>query len=288
MELGFSPLVVTKPDKPRKRGHELLGTPIREKATSLGLEIWPLETLREAAVVSKFKEWKPDLIVSIAYGGYIPKELLTLPSIGCVNLHPSLLPHYRGAAPVQRALMAGETETGLTLATVSEQWDAGDILFQERHAIDLDDNAGTLLERLAHRGASLISSAIPSLLQKKIVATPQDGTQATYAPKIQDEETWIGWSHRASDITNQIRGLAPTPGARTHFPGGVAKIFKAQVVPGEGLPGSLLRLEKEGPVVGTGERALLLLFVQPENRKVMTGKDLVNGYRLQENQSFHD
>lgn len=284
--MGIAPAVVTKPDKPAKRGQQLQATPVKAAAVKLQLPIHQPEHLSDFTFMNYLSAEKPDLILSIAYGEFIPSEILRMPRLGCINLHPSLLPKYRGAAPVQRALMAGESKTGITLAYVTEAWDAGDILLQEPYPIEPDDDAGRLLGKLGDAGASLIKKAMPLILEKKFQATPQVEREATYAPKIKGSETWINWKMSGSEIRNFIRGLSPEPGARTRFNTSLVKIYSARVLPQSGTQGIIIDLEKDGPVVACGNDAIVLTQIQPENRNIMSGKDFMNGYRLQKGQSF--
>lgn len=286
MELGHRPIVITKPDKPSGRNNRIQSTPVKKAALEMNLEVWTPENLKSSEIFEKILEKKPVLIVTAAYGEYIPSRFLELPSRGCINVHPSMLPKYRGAAPVQRALMAGETETGVSIATVAEKWDSGDILLQESFAISPVENAATLLEKLANRGAALLKKVVPMLLEGDAKRIPQDEGKATYAEKIQDKDLWIDWNLPAEKIANQVRGLAPDPGARSLHREVMIKVLKAQAVQGIGAPGTILRLEQEGPVVAAGANSVLFLEAQPQNRNVMSGRDFVNGFRLQVGEKF--
>jgi len=285
-ELGFHPLVITKPDKPARRGQKLTGTALKEKAEELQLSLLQPVSLKEPELVEAMKKENPELIISIAYGGYIPPEILDIPKLGTINLHPSLLPKYRGAAPVERALMAGEVKTGVTLAYVSPEWDAGDVLAQIDCAINPEDDAGTLLAKLAEAGASLLKKQLPLILDGKAVAHPQDHPKATMAPKIAESETWIDWQRPAQELVNQVRGLSPHRAVQTRFRDKLLKIYKAAVVPVQGTPGFVAAVTPEGPAVAAKKEAVLLLKVKPENRKEMSGRDFVNGYAIEENKRF--
>jgi len=286
IDLGIAPIVLTKPDKPAHRGQKLQATPVKSSALLHQLSVLQPPTLKDPTVVEQLKNENPDLFVSIAYGEYIPKEILEIPKLGTINLHPSLLPKYRGAAPVQRALMAGETETGITVAEVTQAWDAGDILAQERFPIAPEDDTGSLLDKLADRGAAMLKGLLPKLLDNKVARTPQNHPEATFAPMIRDEERWIDWKRPADEIVNLIRGLSPKPGARARFKGGQLLIYRARTVSTSGTPGTVVSLEKEGPAIAAGEGALLPLDLLPENRKRMSGKDFMNGYHLQIGQTI--
>lgn len=262
---------------------------MKEAALRLGLDVWEPGDLKAPEFFLLFQNENPDLIVSAAYGGYIPVEILNLPPRGAVNLHPSLLPRYRGAAPVQRALMAGEAETGVTLAMMSEKWDAGEILAQEKFSVRPDDDAGSLLDRLAIEAARILKNALPAILEGKAARTPQDHAQATFAPAIKKEDQRIDWNAPARGVVNRIRGLAPEPGARAAFGGAGVTIFKASARDDAGAaagPGVIVRVEKEGPVVAAGSGAVVIERLQPDSRKILTGREFVNGYRVQAGQTF--
>lgn len=286
VESKFFPLVITKPDKPSGRGKKTGNTPIKKAAQELGLNLLQPETLKAPEVHRKFQQEAPLLIISIAYGDYIPPEILKLPRAGCVNLHPSLLPKYRGAAPVQRAIMAGDKETGITLAYVTPQWDAGDVLMQEPAPIEVHDTSGSLLQKLAIKGGSMLQRALPLLLEGKLSGVPQESSKATFAPKIKESESWIDWNAPAVVIFNLVRGLAPAPSAKTKLSGKLIKIHQVELVSGRASPGEIADLREQGPVIGTGTQLLVLRMVQPENRKIISGKDFINGYRLQKGQIF--
>jgi methionyl-tRNA formyltransferase len=256
--------------------------------------------LKSFEFFERLKEKESDLIFSAAYGSYIPTEILHLPKFGSINLHPSLLPLYRGAAPVQRALMSGARESGITLAYMTEKWDQGEILAQKSFPVLEEDDSGTLLEKLAEAGVFLLDQTLPKLFRKEIVPVPQDDSKATYAPALKKEETWIQWGKPAEKIHNQIRGLSPDPGARTLFQGKQIKILKAGVLEEKGLtefgvrlallpqmqPGTIIGIEPEGPVVVCGKDLLLILKIQPESRGILSGRDFLNGYRVQILQQF--
>lgn len=273
--LSLHPMVITKPDKPAGRGKRQQATPVKTASRQLGLEILELETLQNSLSLRKIHDKKPELLISAAYGNYIPPDLLIYPSL---NVHPSLLPKYRGAAPIERVLMAGETLTGVTIAYIAEEWDSGDIVLQQSYPIAPEENAGMLREKLAALGATLLGEAIAKFFAGQLTAIPQDSSKKSFAPKIKEEETWIHWTRPALQIHNQIRGLSPAPGARSLFRGTRIKILQSRMVSGGGKPGDILRLEPEGPVVSAREEALLFLQVQPENRKIFSGKDFLNGY----------
>lgn len=284
VELGLHPIVITKPDKPAKRGQKISGTDVKEAAQKLGLSIWQPASLNE--MIEPIKKEKPELIVSIAYGGYIPPEILSIPKLGTINLHPSLLPKYRGAAPVERALMAGETETGVTVAYVTHEWDAGDLLAQEKASMDAEADAGSLLNELANQGAGLLKKTLPIVLSEKAKAVPQDSKKATYAPRIKENERLIDWTKSAGEIVNQIRGLSPHRAAQTTFRMKRLNIYKGKEIQASGKPGTVLSISSEGPVIAAKKNAVLLFSVKPENKNQMSGRDFVNGYAIKEKEQL--
>ena len=265
--------VVAQPDKPAGRGKKLTPPPTKVLAQKLGIPVYQPEKKRE--LIPIVKELKPDCVVVVAYGKILPKEVLEIPPYGTVNLHASLLPKYRGAAPIQRAIMAGEKETGNTVMLVNEEMDAGDILTQEKIPIEEEDNFITLSEKLANRGAKLLVNTLKLWFEGKIKPVPQDHEKATYAPPVQKEEFRICWKAPAESVRDRIRGLYPN--AFTTFRGNRIKILKAKVVDLEGYPGEIQDTKKF--IVACGERSLEILeLISPKGKK-MSGEDFMRGYR---------
>jgi len=265
--------VIAQPDKPAGRGKKLTPPPTKVLAQKLGIPVYQPEKKRE--LIPIVKELKPDCVVVVAYGKILPKEVLEIPPYGTVNLHASLLPKYRGAAPIQRAIMAGEKETGNTVMLVNEEMDAGDILTQEKIPIEEEDNFITLSEKLANRGAKLLVNTLKLWFEGKIKPVPQDHEKATYAPPVQKEEFRICWKAPAESVRDRIRGLYPN--AFTTFRGNRIKILKAKVVDLEGYPGEIQDTKKF--IVACGERSLEILeLISPKGKK-MSGEDFMRGYR---------
>ncbi|MBI2876864.1 MAG: methionyl-tRNA formyltransferase [Candidatus Tectomicrobia bacterium] len=274
--------VVTQPDKPQGRGQRLAPPPIKELAESLGLPVLQPVKIREEGAIQTLRELAPELAVVVAYGQLLPNTVLTLPARGCINLHASLLPKYRGAGPIAWALLNGEEETGVTSMLIEEALDSGPILLQERVPIHEEDTAGSLHDRLAEIGARLLVKTVEGVGQGRLRPQPQDHEKATYAPKLQKSDGRIDWSRPGRQIYNQIRGLDPWPGAYTSLKEEGLKIWSAR--PGAGVlereAGAVISVEDAGILVQTGEGALLLRELQPESRRRMTAKEFLAGHPL--------
>jgi methionyl-tRNA formyltransferase len=276
--------VVSQPPKPAGRGMHLTKTPVHQVAESLGLPVWTPERCRNPAFIEQVRTLAPDLIVLAAYGKILPAELLQIAPLGNWNLHPSLLPKYRGAAPIQHAILNGETETGVTLMEMTPEMDAGDIYLQVVEPIDPAEDAGMVEQRLAERAASLLLEGLERLRQGTLTRTPQDHSQATYAPLIRKEDTFIRWEEPAERCHNRVRAFSPKPGACTYWRGKLLKIWRTEPIPSPevpGEPGVLLQVHADGLVVACGRDALRILELQPENRARMSAKAFINGYRPQ-------
>ncbi len=275
--------VVTQPDRPKGRGLKVAACPVKQLAADLNLHVLSPEKVGAEASVHEIESLRPDLIVVAAYGQYIKPAVLDLPRLGSINLHPSLLPKYRGAAPIQMAVANGETVTGVSIIDVAREMDAGDILLQEPVAIDPDDTAGSLTPRLAEVGAELMRRAVDLIRDGSVTRTPQDPTVATYVSKLTKADGRIDWTSGAEEIRNRIRGFNPWPACFCEIPAGSeqsVKVWKARVEPGDGAPGSVLETGAEGPLVATGEQALRLLELQPPGKKAMPGGAFLNGHPL--------
>ncbi|NYE58252.1 methionyl-tRNA formyltransferase [Carboxydothermus ferrireducens] len=273
-------LVVTKPDAAAGRGKKVISSPVKLFAQENHLRvITPLKFNEE--VYREILAVKPEVIVVAAYGKLLPREILNIPPYGCLNIHASLLPFYRGAAPIERCLMAGEKETGITIMYMDEGLDTGDIALQEKVAINQEITGGELREILAEIGADLIIEALKRLREGGLPRVPQDHQLATYAPPLKKEDEIIHWADSAEKIRNQIRALNPVPGAYTVFRGKKIKIWKAKVGEFSGKkPGEIIFADrKNGFLVATGERGLQILELQPEGGKKMSWESFLNGYR---------
>lgn len=274
--------VITQPDKKQGRGMHLSYTPIKQAAQELKLKIYqPLE-VNDTEVVNKLKEFKPDLFVAIAYGQFLSDELLGIPKFFAINLHASLLPKYRGAAPVNWALINGERKTGNSLIKLSKKMDAGALLLQEETKIADSETAVFLEERLSHMGVALLLNSIDAIANGRYNLTDQDESKATLAPRLKKNDGLIDWSKPAQDIYNLIRGCSDWPGAFTHYKGKMLKVFQTQVIksPDKFSPGELVHVSNEGLSVGTGKGILLIKELQLEGKRRMPVSDFLSGHQL--------
>lgn len=274
--------VITQPDRPRGRGRQLAAPPVARLAQEAGVRLLQPPHLRSADVLATLRELAPELLVTAAYGKIIPQDALTLPPLGCINVHPSLLPRYRGASPIQAAILHGEEETGVTIMYQSAALDAGDIILQRRVPIAPDDTARTLLATLAEVGAEALIDALHLIAEGRAPRIPQDAAQASYAAKLEKAHGRIDWSRPAGELVRVIRAMDPWPSAYTWHRGLRLKIWQARAVVGEGEAGVVLDVRPgEGVVVGTGAGGLLVLDLQPEGRRRMTADEYARGARLQ-------
>jgi methionyl-tRNA formyltransferase len=274
--------VVSQPDKPRGRDLKLQPTPVKVVALAQGLTVLQPKRARDEAFVAELRNLKPDLIVVAAYGQILPPAILELPRHGCLNVHTSLLPKYRGAAPIQWAILDGEAETGVTIMKMDVGLDTGDILTQVTTPIAQDDNAQTLHDRLAQLGAELLIRAIPDYVAGKLVPRPQPAEGATYARKITKEDGRLDWNLPARQLWNRVRGLVPWPGAFTHqrLEGSLRllKVWQAEVMPGlSSRPGEVTSADRNGIVVACGEGALRILQMQREGGRRLSAQDFLAG-----------
>jgi len=273
--------VVTRPDRPRGRGWKERPSPVKELALQKGIEIWQPERLSDPSFLDKVREAEPEVILVAGYGAILPSSLLEIPPWGGLNLHPSLLPRYRGMAPVIRALMSGEESTGVTVARMTSRVDAGDIVFQERVEILPEDNRESLERKLARVGAGLLLRALRLIARGEgLPSRSQDESQATYAPPLRPEEEWIDWTCPAREIVNLVRALAPSPGASALVGGRLIKVLRAEAVEGRGLPGEVLEVGGESFTVAAGEGAVRVLAVKPAGGRAMEAGAYLRGHRL--------
>ncbi len=274
--------VVTQPDRPRGRGQKLWPTPVKKKALELGLVVAQPESLKDEQFLEYLNRLNPDLIIAVAYGNIIPSEILEMPPEGCINLHPSLLPCYRGASPIQSALLNGESVTGVSVIYMAPELDAGDIIMQEEEEIRPRDCTGDLHDRLARKGAEIILRSVDAIARGEARPEPQDHRQASYTAPLEKSDEMIDWKAGAEDIFNQVRALSPVPGATAFYQGRRVKVKKARLPRQEanGEPGEIIGLNDEGIEVATGNGTLVITRVQPEGKKEMNALDFWRGYRL--------
>lgn len=272
--------VVTQPDRPAGRGRQVAEPPVKRRALAAGLAVLQPNRLRDAGVFEQLAAWAPDLIVVAAYGQILPPAWLALPRFGCVNVHASLLPRWRGAAPVAAALLAGDAQTGVTLMQMEAGLDTGPILAQKPMAIRPDDTTATLTERLGRAGADLLLACLPKLLTGELPGQPQDQAQATYAPQLRKEAGRLDFGRPAVELERQIRAYSPWPGAFATWHDGRLKVVKARVLEtSQAEPAGRVFAAVEGPAVACGDGALLLETVQPAGRKPMAGLEYLRGAR---------
>lgn len=283
--------VVTQPDRPKGRGHAVAMSAVKTRALALGLPVLQPEKIRkEPEFVQKLRDMNPDVIVVAAFGQILPKDVLDIPRLGCVNVHASLLPKYRGAAPIQWAVINGEKETGVTTMLMDEGLDDGDILEQKTVALDPKETGGSLFDRLADAGAELIVSTLKKLEKGEITPIKQNDAEATHVGMLKKETGDIDWKKDARSIECLIRGLNPWPTAFSSLDGQTIKIWDADVVSAndnkEAAPGEILRADKSGILVRTGDGDLLIRELQPLGKRRMTAEQYLNGHKIQAGEHF--
>lgn len=272
--------VFTQPDKPRNRGMKPAPPPVKRLAEARGTPVYQPASLRDPNVPEVLKSLRPDLIVVAAYGKLLPPSVLKLPRLGCVNVHASLLPKYRGAAPIHWAVLNGETETGITIMSMAEALDAGDVLLQMKTPIGPEETSETLHDRLSVLGAEALSRALPLLAAGKLLPVPQDHDKATYAPMLSRELSEVDWNRPAAAILNQIRGLLPWPAAGTNLGGKRLKLLEAKPGgPCSDPAGMVLPSHGEGILVSCGDgSAVCITRVQGDGGKKMAASDYLRGH----------
>lgn len=290
LERGYEVVgVVTQPDRPKGRKKTLTPPPVKEAALLHGLPLLQPERMRSPEAVGAVSELKPDLIVTAAYGQILPKAVLKLPRLGCINVHGSLLPKYRGGAPIQRSIMNGESVTGVTIMYMAEGLDTGDMISRVEVPITDEDTSGTMFEKLSAAGAALLAETLPAIESGTAQAVPQRDEEATYAPNLTREDERIDWSRSARELFNQVRGLSPLQGAFTHLSGDVFKVWacrplaQGQASAAAGAaPGTVLGTSADGIAVQTGNGVLLLTEIQPAGKRMMNAGEWLKGARLPE------
>lgn len=276
---GYTPVaVVTGPDKPRGRGRRVSPTPVKEAAARLGIDtILQPESVRDPEFQAEIRALDADLIVVVAFR-ILPPEVYTAAKRGAFNLHGSLLPRYRGAAPINRAVMAGETETGVTTFFLRDSVDTGSIILRKSMPIGPDETAGEVHDRMMILGAEAVLETVRQIDAGTVEPRPQDDSLATSAPKIFREDGRIDWTRSAADIHNHIRGLSPYPGAWTHHNGTLIKLYRSRPIARSGAPGEVIDAEQF--IVGCGDGAVQILELQQEGRKRTRATDFVRGYEI--------
>jgi len=273
-------LVVTQPDRPKGRGKKMAYSPVKEYALSRAIPLLQPESARGAEFLAQLKEYQPEVMVVVAYGQILPPTVLDLPKYGCVNVHASLLPQYRGAAPIHRALLNGEEVTGVTTMYLDQGLDTGDMILKKEIPIGAEETVGELHDRLATAGAALLVETMDLIAQGKAPRTPQVG-ETSYAAKLTSQDELIDWQRSAREIYNQIRGLNPWPVARTYLGAKVVKVWCGAVdqeTRAAGSPGQILDATEEGLRIATGQGTILITELQMQGAKRMAIADFLRGH----------
>lgn len=273
--------VVTQPDKPQSRGMQLKTSPVKEVAVKNNIPVMqPVKVRKDREFIDEFKSLNADVAVVVAFGQILPKEVLEAPKYGCINVHGSLLPRYRGAAPIQWSVINGDKITGITTMFMDEGLDTGDMLLKEEVCIGDEETAGELYERLKVIGANLLIKTLTEVEKGTAVRLKQP-VEFTYAPVLTKETGKIDWSKKACEIDALVRGVNPWPGAYAEINGKKFKVHKVKVSDREGEAGKIVCAdEKEGLIIGTGDRAVELIEIQPENKKRMSARDYLRGHKI--------
>ncbi len=277
-------LAVTQPDKPKGRGKEMQFTSVKECALKHNIPVFQPKKVRESECVEELRKYNADVMVVVAFGQILPKEILDMTPYGCVNVHASLLPKYRGSAPIQWAIIDGEEVTGVTTMQMDEGIDTGDMLLKKEVVIDRKETGGSLFDKLAEEGAKLCVETLKALEEKTVTPIPQGETTTAYAKMIRKELGDIDWTKRGIEIERLIRGLTPWPSAYTNWNGKVMKIWDAEVVEGgsEAAPGTIIKVEKDAFYVQTGENLLKVCELQIPGKKRMDAGAFMRGYQVKE------
>ena len=273
--------VYTQPDRPKGRGMKLVASPVKEVAVAAGIPVFQPENFREEETVDQLRALQPDICAVVAYGRILPQKVLDVPKYGCINIHASLLPKYRGSAPYQWAVLDGLTETGVTAMYLTREMDAGDIIDVSKTPIGENETAGELLDHLAVLGAELLSRTLTRFERGKVPAAPQDAAGVSYAPMLDKSMCPIDWTKTAQQVHNHVRGLHPWPVATMELQGKTFKVHATRVVEGSGKPGEILGLTKTGLRIACGEGAVEIISLQAEGGKRMAAPDYFRGHPLE-------
>ena len=273
--------VYTQPDRPKGRGKQLAAPPVKELAQKYDIPVYQPLKLRQPEAVAELEALAPDLIVVVAYGQILPKSVLEIPAHGCINVHASLLPKYRGAAPINKAIIDGETETGITTMYMDVGLDTGDMLVKKTLAIGPEETAGELHDRLASLGRETMEETLRRLCAGTLQREVQDDEQSTYASMMKKEDGRIDWNRSAQEIHNHVRGLDPWPGAYTTINGELLKLAETRPEAAEGLPGNVIAADKNGVCVACGSGSLRIQQLQLAGRKRLAAADFLRGCPLE-------
>ena len=270
----------TQPDRPKGRGMKMVFSPVKEVAIANNIPVFQPENFKSEETIEQFRALKPDICAVVAYGRMLPQAILDIPTCGCVNIHASLLPQYRGSAPYQWAVLDGLKETGVTAQHMVLEMDAGDIIDVSKTPIGENETAGELLDRLAVLGADLLSDVLTRFTQGKVEAVPQNPEEVSYAPMLDKTMCPIDWNKTAQQVHNQVRGLHPWPVAIMELKGQKFKVHETRIVEGSGTPGEILGLTTTGLIIACGEGAVEIRSLQAEGGKRMAAPDYFRGHPL--------
>ena len=280
--------VYTQPDRPKGRGKQLAAPPIKELAQKYDIPVYQPTKLRAPEAVAELQEIAPDLIVVVAYGQILPQSVLDIPKYGCINVHASLLPKYRGAAPINKVIIDGETETGITTMHMDAGLDTGDMLVKRSLVIGENETAGELHDRLALLGRETMEETLKQLCAGTLAPEKQDDDLTCYAPMMKKEDGRLDWSRTATELHNQVRGLDPWPGAYTSLNGELLKLAATHVATGQGEPGCVITADAEGVQVACGDGVLVIGQLQLAGRKRLNAADFLRGQPLPAGTRFGD
>lgn len=273
--------VYTQPDRPKGRGMKMVFSPVKELALTRAIDVFQPQTFRDEEAVEQLRALRPDVIAVVAYGRILPQNVLNIPTKGCINVHASLLPQYRGSAPYQWAVLDGQTKTGVSVQFMSAGVDEGDVIGASETPIGENETAGQLLDRLAVLGAELLSRTLTDIENGTATAAPQDATKATFAPMLSREMSPIDWTKSAKQVHDHVRGLNPWPSATANIGGTFFKIHETVPADGTGTPGEILGLTKTGLIVACGQGAVEIRVLQAEGGKRMSAPDYFRGHPLE-------
>jgi len=274
--------VYTQPDRPAGRGRKLTPSPVKEVAIGAGVPVYQPSNFKDPADIQALAALHADIMVVVAYGLLLPQAVLDAPRLGCINIHASILPRWRGAAPIQRAILAGDSETGITIMQMEAGLDTGPMYLVKKIPIVPDETGGSLHDKLAPLGAAALMEALPGIVDGSLCATPQDNSQSTYAHKLSKAEAMIDWQQSASLIHRQVCAFNPWPVAQTRFEDAVLRVWDAEVVKGTtGTPGTVMGAGRQGVDVSTGDGLLRITRLQLPGKRAMSAADFINAHPIQ-------
>jgi methionyl-tRNA formyltransferase len=274
--------VYTQPDRPAGRGRKLTPSPVKEEAVAACVPVFQPKSLKDADAQRELAALKPDLMVVVAYGLLLPQAVLDIPRLGCINIHASLLPRWRGAAPIQRAILAGDSETGVGIMRMEAGLDTGPVYLEKRIPIEAGDTGGSLHDKLCKLGAEALMEALPGIADGSLEPAPQDDAQTTYARKLDKAEAAIDWSRPAAEIARQVRAFNPWPVAQARIEDAILRIWNAAPVKGEtGTPGMVMAANRSGIDVATGDGLLRITQLQMPGKRAMSAQDFINAHDIQ-------